>query len=263
MNNMKEKLVLEVENLTKYYGKKLVLNNINLDLQAGAFYGFVGLNGAGKSTFIRCITGLTPFSKGRIRIFDMDIKKDNMEIKKKSGVLMENMDDVFIYLTGNEYLHFLGDLTGLEQKVVSQKIEELKNFFSMENNLDQIINNYSKGMKKKIAIMGLLLRNPDFYILDEPFEGLDPLTIIRLKNILRALTRRGKTIFLTSHILSYVEDLSDKIFILHQGEIVFESEAAGLHKEIKNKLSKETFHSLEDVFINLTQDAAEQKLSWI
>lgn len=138
-------------------------------------------------------------------------------------------------------------------------------YFELEEHRNKLIEEYSKGMKKKLAIASILLHNPELIILDEPFDGLDALTVSKVKKIIKLLREKGKTILITSHILSYIEDITDEVAIINKGKIIFQSETKDIRNKIKNELTKETYQSLEDVFLNLTteKETAEKVFSWL
>ena len=257
--------ILEIESLTKTFGKLKALDNLSLSIPCGVIWGLIGSNGAGKSTTINCITGLLNPDSGAINLFGKDFKVEEIEIKKRMGILYENTDDLFIYLKGEEHLHFVGKVYGLDKETIEKRIDDLFAYFDLESHRQMLIESYSKGMKKKIALASILLHDPEFIILDEPFEGLDILTIVKVKKLLLQLKAKGKTILITSHILSYIEDLSDKVAIIHKGKIVFQSETKELRNKIKNEITKETYRSLEDIFLDFTteKENSDKKLSWL
>ena len=257
--------ILEIESLTKTFGKLKALDNLSLSIPCGVIWGLIGSNGAGKSTTINCITGLLNPDSGAINLFGKDFKVEEIEIKKRMGILYENTDDLFIYLKGEEHLHFVGKVYGLDKETIEKRIDDLFAYFDLESHRQMLIESYSKGMKKKIALASILLHDPEFIILDEPFEGLDILTIVKVKKLLLQLKAKGKTILITSHILSYIEDLSDKVAIIHKGKIVFQSETKELRNKIKNEITKETYQSLEDIFLDIIteKENSDKLLSWL
>jgi len=256
--------ILEIVSLTKKYGNITALDNFDFQICDGIISGLIGPNGAGKSTTINCIADLLEYDSGILKIFGKELKNDPIGIKKKLGILFENTDDLFLYLKGEEHLHFVGEIYGLESNIISARIDELFNFFEIESHRRMLIESYSKGMKKKIALASIILHDPEFIILDEPFEGLDVLTIIKVKRLLQQLKAKGKTILITSHILSYIEDLTDKVAIINKGKIVFQSETKDIRNKIKNEVTKVTYQSLEDIFIDFTTEEEQKtELSWL
>ena len=181
------------------------------------------------------------------------------------GILFENADDLFVHLKGEEHLRFVGEVYGLDKNTIKKRIDDLFNYFEIESHRHMLIESYSKGIKKKIALASILLHNPQFIILDEPFDGLDALTVVKIKNLIKISKKSGKTILITSHILSYIEDISDEAAIINNGKIVYQSATKDIRHKIKNEITEETYQSLEEIFIDLTIEKEEQgkTLSWL
>ena len=257
--------ILSIKNLTKSFGDKQVLNNLSLSIEQRKIFGLLGPNGAGKTTTINCIADLLDYDKGEITIFDKDLKKDSTYIKKKNGILFENNDDLFVHLKGEEYLQFIGEIYGFKKAEIKKRMDELFDYFELNDSRYKMIEGYSKGMKKKIAFASILLHNPDFIILDEPFDGLDTMTVIKVKKLIRQLKGKGKTILITSHILSYIEDIADEVAIINKGKKVFQAPTKDIRTKVKNELTQETYHSLEEIFLDLTTEKEDQDktLSWL
>jgi len=153
----------------------------------------------------------------------------------------------------------------LSKPEIKTRIKELLEYFDLEIFRWKSIAEYSKGMRKKLALASILLYNPDFIILDEPFDGLDAITVVKIKSLIKILKKSGKTFLITSHILSYIEDISDEVAIINKGRIVYHSEAKEIRHKIKNEITKETYQSLEEIFIDLTtgKEDKEKTLSWL
>ncbi len=252
--------------VTKTYDDVKILDNLTLSVDSGSIFGLVGPNGAGKTTTINCIADLVAINSGTIEILGRTIGCCGNEIKKRMGILFENNESLFIYLKGSEHLNFVGDVYGLNNKEKEERIKTLLEYFDLSDHKNKLIEEYSKGMKKKIAFASILLYNPEFIILDEPFEGLDILTIIKVKKLIKYLKEKGKTILITSHILSYIEDIADEVAIIDNGKIIFQAKTKNIRNKIKNNITNETYQSLEEIFIDLTVDKEkEQKieLSWL
>jgi len=184
------------------------------------------------------------------------------------GILFENVEDLFVYLQGGEHLEFVGQVYGLPFETMEERIDALFRFFEMESHRNIIIDDYSKGMKKKLALASILLHDPDFIILDEPFEGLDTLTIVKIKKLLRKLNERGRTILITSHILSYVEDLCEEVAIIHRGHIIYRNQTEKIRSEFSEEVAGNpalSEHALEDLFLKLVEEenGVEKTLAWI
>ena len=257
--------ILELEKVVKTFGSRRVLDDLTFNISSGIIFGLIGPNGAGKSTTINCIADLLNLDSGSIKIFGRELKENEIEIKKRLGILYENTDDLFIHLKGEEHLHFVGEVYGLDKDTIQKRLDELFDYFEIEAHRQMLIEKYSKGMQKKIALASILLHNPDFIILDEPFESLDALTIIKVKRLLNQLREKGKTILVTSHILSYIEDISDEVAIINKGKIVYQSATKDIRNKIRNEITSETYQSLEEIFLDVTQqnETEEKTLSWL
>ncbi|AIF42903.1 ABC transporter ATP-binding protein [Virgibacillus sp. SK37] len=207
--------IIEVNHLTKKYGSTEVLKNINLEIHQGEVFGFVGHNGAGKSTFIHTITGITNKSAGSFKIMGVSDNKLN-KVKNRVGV-MPDVSNLYGNMKGLQFLNYMGKLTG--DKRSKKDYETLIRDVGLEGAEKKRINSYSFGMKKKICIAQALLGNPKLIILDEPTSGLDPESAINIRNLVTRLQNQGKTILLTSHNLDEIDKVSDRVGILSDGVI--------------------------------------------
>lgn len=246
--------VIVTQNLSKTYTTTPVLQNINLTVQAGEIIGYIGPNGAGKSTTIKILTGIIPEFDGEAFVLGMDIRKDNLEVKKRIGYIPENAA-LYETLTPLEYLHFIGQLYKMEWAAVAKKAKDLLQVFELNDYLDSRMTTFSKGMKQKVLLIAGMLHNPSILFLDEPLSGLDANAVILVKEILTQLKKAGKTIFYSSHIMDVVEKISDRIMIINKGELI----ANGTFEEL-NTRAKGT---LENIFTELTgnkqhESAAEE-----
>jgi len=258
--------ILEINSIGINFGDLKALDKLNFKVTQGSIFGLIGPNGAGKTTTINCIANLLDTDEGSIKIFGEVLEEESINIKKKMGILFENTDDLFIYLKGEEQLRFVGEIYGLDKNTIEERIDRLFDYFEMSSHRFMLISEYSKGMKKKIALASILLHNPDLVILDEPFDGLDVLTVVKLKKLLTILKEKDKTILITSHILSYIEDLTDEVAIINKGKIVYQSRTEDIRKKIKDEINKETYQSLEEVFVDIVSgddDQKEEVLSWL
>jgi ABC-2 type transport system ATP-binding protein len=236
--------VITIRNLSKSYGQKKVLNNIDLDIYKGEIIGYIGPNGAGKSTTVKIMLGLVGEYEGEVRIFGQNIKNGNIEYKKKIGYVPETAD-VYENLTAREYLTFIGELYGMDYDEANKKAEKLMDLFGIKEVYDARLSSYSKGMKQKALIISSLINDPDILFLDEPLSGIDANSVMVIKEVLAELARCGKTIFYSSHIMEVVEKLSHRIILINNGEIV----ADGNIEELKTKSME---GSLERIFNQLT-----------
>ncbi len=260
------KKTLSVKNLVKKFNNKNVIDDISFFVEKGKIFGLLGGNGAGKTTIINCIADLHNIDSGAIEVFEKDLCKETIEIKKKIGFLFENTESLFDYLKGEEQLEFVADVYQLPRKVRKERIEESLSFWGLEDAGSKLIAKYSKGMRKRLAMASTLIHNPDLIVLDEPFDGLDATTNIKVKKIIKQLKVKGKTILVTSHVLSFIEDLADEVAIINKGKIVYQSATKDIRNKIKNELTRETYNSLEEIFIDLTVEEEEKSnntLSWL
>lgn len=258
--------VIEIKSAIVSFGRLRALDSLNLNVKGGGIFGLIGPNGAGKTTTINCLSSLLDINSGSITIFGKKAREDDLSIKKNMGIMYENTEDLFIYLKGEEHLRFVSDVYGLDKRTASERIDKLFDYFEMNSHRFMLINEYSKGMKKKIALASILLHDPELIILDEPFDGLDALTVINLKNLLKQLKEKGKTILITSHILSYIEDVTDEVAIINKGRVVFQAKTNEIRTKVKNELTNETYSSLEEIFIDITKSGTDDKknnLSWL
>lgn len=240
---MKEQ-VISIRNLSKSYGSKQVLKDINLDIYKGEIIGYIGPNGAGKSTTVKIMLGLVGEYSGDIKILGNDIKDGDISYKSKIGYVPETAE-MYENLTAREYLTFIGELYGMEYEEVNIKAERLMSLFNIKEVYDNRMTSYSKGMKQKVLIISSLLNDPDILFLDEPLSGMDANSVMVFKEVLAELAKEGKTIFYSSHIMEVVEKLSNRIILINDGGIV----ADGSFEELK---SKSLSGSLESIFNELT-----------
>ena len=236
--------MLKIKGLEKTYPKgKKAVDNIDLSIEKGEIFGFIGHNGAGKTTTIKSVVGILPFDKGEIYIDGKDITKYPIECKKITAYIPDN-PDLYELLTGIQYLNFVCDLYKIEAKERSVLIDEYANMFEISQNLGDLIQSYSHGMKQKLALISALVRKPKLLILDEPFVGLDPKAAFQVKEIMKKMCQEGSSIFFSTHVLEVAEKLCDKVAIIKDGKIV----ANGTMEEVRGN------KSLEDVFLELANE---------
>ena len=244
---------LELDHLTKRFGEKVAVDDLTLRLEPGSFLGLLGRNGAGKSTTLKMIMGLLQPSSGTVRVLGMDLRTDDIAIKRQVGVVPEDMA-LMDYLTGPQYLRFVGRMYGLEDTVADARRDELFAKLELAPGPRTLITSYSYGMKKKIALCAALIHGPRVLFLDEPFEGIDAITSRTIKGILQSLQQRGVTIILTSHVMEVVEQLCPLIAILGDGKLL----AHGTVDELRRESG-----SLEDLFVELVGGTKTGELSWL
>lgn len=244
--------MIEIKNLTKIYeGKteKKAVDNISLTIEKGKIFGFLGPNGAGKSTTIKMMVGLLKQTEGRILFDGIDTLDDPVGTKKLFSYVPDN-PDIYEVMTGLDYLNFLADIRGLGKEERKEKIDEYAKLFSMQDDLGGFIKSYSHGMRQKIVLIGALIHEPEFLILDEPMVGLDPKSSYELKEVMRRRADAGKSVFFSTHVLEVAEKVCDKIAIINHGKII----ASGTMDELRN-LEHEEGGSLEKIFLELTENA--------
>ena len=219
---------IETHGLRKMFGDFAAVDGIDLLVPRGSFYGFLGPNGAGKSTTIKCLTGLMRPTSGTFRLLDMDPSADPVAVKKQVGVVPEDLA-LFDRLTGAETLSFIGQVHGIDRVELRERGKELLALMDLTKSANELVADYSHGMRKKIALSAALLPAPRLLFLDEPFEGIDAIASRQIKDLLSAYVKGGGTIFITTHILEIVERLCDYIGIIHKGRLVAQGSMEELH----------------------------------
>jgi ABC-2 type transport system ATP-binding protein len=233
--------MLSIKNLTKTYkGGKTAVSNLSLNVESGDIYGFIGHNGAGKTTAIKSIVGIHDFDEGDILIDGVSIKDDPMLCKSKIAYIPDN-PDLYEYLTGIQYLNFMADVFNVSKQERERLIGMYGEGFELTRALGDLISSYSHGMKQKLAIIGALIHSPRLMVLDEPFVGLDPTAIVYLKDVMHKLCREGTAIFFSTHVLDVAEKLCHKVAIIKEGKLI----ASGKTEELTGG------RSLEEVFMEV------------
>lgn len=234
--------MLKIENLTKTYGEKKAVDDLTLHINPGEIYGFIGHNGAGKTTAIKSCCGILPFDQGEIFIKGMSVKENPLECKKVLAYIPDNLD-LYEFMTGIQYLNFIADIFAVEADRRQTLIGKYADIFEITDDLAQPVGAYSHGMKQKLAIISALIHEPELIIMDEPFVGLDPKASHRLKEIMRNICREGGAIFFSTHVLEVAEKLCDKVAIIKKGKLIKE----GTTEEVRGDVSlEEVFLELED-----------------
>jgi ABC-2 type transport system ATP-binding protein len=261
-------MAVETYNLVRRFQDFVAVDKLNLTVRRGSFFGFLGPNGAGKSTTIRMLTGLLGPTSGEVRILGRDILQEPLEVKKRIGVVPEDLN-LFERLTGAEMLAFTARMYGLEKAAIAERVPELLDLMELLDEPKKLIVEYSHGMKKKLSLACALIHRPEILFLDEPFEGIDAIASRTLKDLLSRLTTRGLTVFLTSHVLEIVERLCNDIAIISQGRLL----ASGSLDELRKGIPVEEDGrqkgpvSLEEYFIHVVggvRSAGEEEvLQWL
>jgi len=246
---------IEIRDLRKVYGGKAAVDGLSLRVGRGSFFGFLGPNGAGKTTTIRMLMGLAVPTSGAVEILGMKMPERALEIRARIGLVPDD-SLLFDHLTGLEFVEFVGRMYRLPREVAKARAAELIGLFELDGARKKIIGEYSKGMRKRVAMASALIHRPDLFLLDEPFEGVDAVGARLMKEILNEQVRRGATIFLTSHVLEVVERLCDRVAIISEGRLVVDAAMAEL------RTSQET---LEDIFVRVVGGAARttETLDWL
>ncbi|WP_035294342.1 ABC transporter ATP-binding protein [Clostridium sp. KNHs214] len=240
--------MIELMGVSKTYnGSAYAVQDLNLNIRDGEIFGFLGPNGAGKTTTIKMITGVLSATDGNIKINGLDIAKEPLKAKKIFGFVPDS-PDMFLRLKGIEYLNFMADAYDVSAEDRKARIESLSKRFQMEAALNDQIQSYSHGMRQKIVIMGVLVHNPEVWILDEPMTGLDPKSSYLLKEMMREHANSGKTVFFSTHVLEVAEKICDRVAIINKGKILF----CGTLDEMREHFKEN--ESLEKMFLEMTEN---------
>ena len=235
--------MLEIRNLSKTYkGGKKAVSNLSLTIESGDIYGFIGHNGAGKTTAIKCIVGINDFEEGTISIDGHSVSAEPLLCKKITAYIPDN-PDLYEFMSGIQYLNFVADIFGISAQVRQERIRTYAAAFELTDDLAQPISAYSHGMKQKLAVIAALVHDPKLVIMDEPFVGLDPKAAHILKGLMRDICDRGGAIFFSTHVLEVAEKLCDKVAIINNGQLI----KSGTMEEVKGD------ESLESVFLELEE----------
>ena len=235
--------MIEIKNVSKTYnGKKKVLKNISFKIEGGEIFAFIGHNGAGKTTMIKCIMGILDFEEGDILVDNKSIKEEPLECKRIMAYVADN-PDLYENMKAIDFINFICDMYEVDKAERKERIEKYSKMFEMADSLNDEISSFSHGMKQKVALISALAHNPKILIMDEPFVGLDPKAVFDMKEIMKQMCKEGKTIFFSTHILEVAEKLCSRVAIIKQGKIV----KVGKMSEIKGD------ESLEQVFLELDE----------
>ena len=238
---MSEQTMLEISHFSKSYGgSHKAVDDISLSVNRGDIYGFIGHNGAGKSTTIRAVVGVLDFKEGEIFIDGHSVKEDPIACKKITAYIPDN-PDLYENLTGIQYLNFIADIFEISAAEREEQIRKYASLFEITEALGDLISSYSHGMKQKTAIISALIHSPKLLVLDEPFVGLDPKASHILKEIMREICNGGGAIFFSTHVLEVAEKLCDNVAIIKEGKLI----RSGTMEDVKGDAS------LESVFLEL------------
>ena len=236
--------MLNIQHLTKTYGEKKAVDDLNLHIAPGEIYGFIGHNGAGKTTTLKSVAGILPYDQGEITIGGLSLKSDPLICKRQMAYIPDN-PDLYDFMTGIQFLNFIADIFAVPADLRQARIREYAGRFELTGDLAQPIAAYSHGMKQKLAIISAWLHQPKLILMDEPFVGLDPKAAHLLKGMMRELCDEGGAIFFSTHVLEVAEKLCDKVAIIKGGKLI----RSGTMEEVKGD------DSLEEVFLELEGEA--------
>ncbi len=245
---------IRITDLRKVYNEKAAVDGLSLSVPRGAFYGFLGPNGAGKTTTIKMLMGLAVPTSGSIEILGYPLPRGEMDVKSRIG-LVPDETLLFEHLTGTEFLEFVGRMYKLPRAIARERARELMSLFELDGATRKLIGEYSKGMRKRVAMAASMIHKPELFLMDEPFEGVDAVGARMMKDLLLDQVRHGATVFLTSHVLEVVERLCERVAIIHQGKLVVEGPMSEL------RTGAET---LEDIFVRVVgADRHAESLDWL
>ena len=246
--------MISITNLSKQYGDFEAVHDLSLEIPGGEVFGFLGPNGAGKTTTIKVLSGLLPPSSGTVTIAGFDIVKRSVDAKAVTGFIPDT-PFIFDRLTGSEFLRFVGRLYGMSDGDAGAGAIEQLEFFELTDWGNHLVESYSHGMRKRLAMAAALLHKPKVLIVDEPMVGLDPKGARKVRKMFRDLAEAGITIFLTTHELTTAEAVCDRIGIIHHGKLT----ALGSVEELASQVRAPGSH-LEEVFLKLTLESEGEEI---
>ena len=256
--------ILEFSNVVKTYESGVrALDGMTMSLPAGSIFGFIGLNGAGKTSAIRILAGLTGKDSGGVQLFGKEIGMHDNSYKREVGFVLDE-PLYFDWMPANEYLRFVGAMEGIAPDEALKRSGELLEFFDLGDKGDDPIKTYSTGMKKKISLAAAIIHNPKLIVLDEPLEGIDALASSSIKESLALMASKGTTILITSHVLDTVDKFCTELAIIHRGKIVLQCKTEEIRTKARNEIMDSAYASLEELFVDLVSDKVKKRhLSWL
>ncbi|CAJ1188241.1 ABC-type transporter ATP-binding protein EcsA [Companilactobacillus paralimentarius] len=235
--------MIEINDLTKSYGNKLALQHLTLKIESGKIFGFLGHNGAGKSTTIKNLVSIIQPTSGSIIVDGLDLAEHRQEIKQKIAYVPDT-PDIFLQLTAMEYWDLLAAAYDLVESDVQARRHKLVELFNMSERVDETMASFSHGMRQKAVLIGALLTDPDIWILDEPMQGLDPQAAYDLKQLMKAHAEKGKTVIFSTHNLDTAQQLCDELAILKTGQLIYNG-------SVQDLLAQHNGESLEDIYLQM------------
>jgi ABC-2 type transport system ATP-binding protein len=243
---MNSEYAVELKGVVKRYTEILAVNQVDLTIKTGEIFGLLGPNGSGKSTTMKMLLGLVQPDSGSVTVLGIDVQKDPVAVKKLVGYVPEALH-LYEFLTGIEYLDFVGDIYGIQTAEKKNRVDEYLKAFQLEGREGDMINSYSEGMKQKIALISAFLHRPRLLILDEPLNALDPRSARIVKDFVQELKTQGVTTIISTHVLEIAQALCDRVAIMNQGKLL----ALGNMNELR-RMSRLPDSGLEDIFLKLT-----------
>ena len=256
--------ILQFSNIVKTYESGVrALDGMSMSLPQGSMFGFIGLNGAGKTSAIRILAGLAAQDSGNVQLFGRDIGTGDNSYKREVGFVLDE-PLYFDWMSANDYLRFVGAMEGVATDETLRRSGELLEFFDLGEKGDDPIRTYSTGMKKKVSLAAAIIHNPKLIVLDEPLEGIDALASSSINESLALMASKGTTVMITSHVLDTVEKLCNEVAILHRGKIVLQCRTEDIRTKARNQMNDSAYASLEELFVDLVSDKVKKRhLSWL
>jgi ABC-2 type transport system ATP-binding protein len=245
--------MIELQDVSRRYGTKLAVEQLNLEVQSGEVFAFLGPNGAGKTTTIKMVVGLIEPTVGRVRVDGIDVVTNRLQAKARLGYVPDQ-PELYDKLSGREFLTFVARLRGMNAADVREGILRSIADFELEPFVDRLTEGYSHGMKQRVAFAAALIHDPRLLVLDEPMVGLDPRSTRLVKDLLRQRARNGRTVFLSTHTLAIAEEIADRIGVIHNGSLRF----VGTCDQLRQQLDR-AHCSLEELYLALTDEGADLK----
>lgn len=242
--------MLSVSNISKKFGNFTALDNVSFEIKTGEIFGLLGENGAGKTTMLRILSTIMKPTEGTAVVSDYDILKESDEVRSNIGILFGGETGLYERLTARENIRYFGELNDMNLSEINKRTKELAKIFDMEDYMDKKVGGFSKGMKQKTSFARSIVHNPKVLLFDEPTSGLDVTAINEVHNFIVNAKKEGKTVIFSSHTMSEVEKLCDRIAILHKGKIM----AVGTKEELEAKYNCK---NVNDVFTKLVGDSNE------
>jgi len=252
---------IQTHTLTRRYGDLTAVDRLDLAVPQGVIFGFLGPNGAGKSTTINMLTSLLPPTAGTATVAGFDIKEEPLEVKRRIGTMPEDLS-LYERLTASEHIELVGRLHGLDHAEIERRIPPLLDLLELEDSADKMILDYSHGMRKKTVLACALIHAPEILFLDEPFEGIDPISSKAIKEVLRDMVgQRGTTVFFSTHVMELAERFCDRVGIINKGQLA----GVGSIAELRQRADLPDDAPLEDVFIRTVGAEVEDEglLGWL